>query len=79
MLVIELNLNFKSQITNMTKRSKDNDLKKKELWDSIVAGIFLIGLAILFYLGFFWPWIIALVGLALIIKGIMKYYSKNRS
>jgi len=63
----------------MTKRSKDNDLKKREFWDSTVAGIFLIGLAILFYLGFFWPWIIALVGLTLIIKGMIKYYSKNSS
>jgi CHASE2 domain-containing sensor protein len=63
----------------MTKKSKDNDFKKKEFWDSTIVGFFLIGLAILFYLGVFWPWIIALVGLTLIIKGIKNYYSKTRS
>jgi hypothetical protein len=35
-------------------------------------------LAIVFYVGF-WPWILALVGLTIIIEGIGEYYSKRRN
>lgn len=53
-----------------------NEGSKKRLWHSISIGVFLIGLAVLFYIDF-WPWILALVGLTLIIEGIGEYYSRK--
>lgn len=50
---------------------------KKALWHSIAGGVFLIGLAVLFYFGSFWPWILALIGLMVIIKGVAEYYSRK--
>jgi hypothetical protein len=37
---------------------------------AISGGIFLIGLAVLFYFDAFWPWILALVGIITIIESI---------
>lgn len=49
---------------------------KRKFIHSITGGVFLIGLAILFYIGF-WPWILALVGIITIIEGIGEYYVKR--
>lgn len=40
------------------------------------GGVFLIGLAVLFYVGF-WPWILVLLGLMAIIEGVGEYYSRK--
>ncbi len=43
----------------------------------MAGGVFLIELAVVFYVGF-WPWILALLGLIAIIEGVGEYYSKRR-
>ncbi|MEM1570236.1 MAG: DUF2892 domain-containing protein [Candidatus Bathyarchaeia archaeon] len=58
----------------MSKGSIDG--LKRRFWHSITGGVFLIGLAILFYIGF-WPWILALLGLMAIIEGIGEYYYRR--
>jgi hypothetical protein len=50
-----------------------SDERHKRLIHGICGGIFLIGLAILFYLDIFWPWILALVGIIIIIETIAKH------
>jgi len=60
----------------MSEKTGDKN-SKRMLWHSLSSGVFLIGLAILFYIGF-WPWILALVGLAVIIEGLGEYYSKRK-
>lgn len=50
---------------------------KKDTCKSIANGIFLIGLAIVFYFDF-WPWILALIGLYIIIKGICNHFVKGK-
>ncbi|MEM2091995.1 MAG: hypothetical protein QXR59_01755 [Candidatus Bathyarchaeia archaeon] len=59
----------------MSEKSKDVGLKRA-LWHSVAGGVFLIGLAILFYDGF-WPWILALLGIMAIIEGVGEYYSRK--
>ncbi|MEM2557620.1 MAG: hypothetical protein QW600_02890 [Candidatus Bathyarchaeia archaeon] len=59
----------------MSEKSKDMGLKRV-LWHSVAGGVFLIGLAILFYVGF-WPWILALLGIMAIIEGVGEYYSRK--
>jgi len=60
----------------MSEKTEDKN-SKRLLWHSVTSGVFLIGLAILFYVGF-WPWILALVGLTVIIEGLGEYYSKRK-
>lgn len=60
----------------MSEKTRDRG-SKRMLWHYISGGVFLIGLAILFHIGF-WPWILALLGLMAIIEGIGEYYSKER-
>lgn len=43
------------------------------LWGSIWFGIFLIGLAILWYFDLWWPGLLFLVGIMIIISGILAY------
>jgi uncharacterized membrane protein len=62
----------------MAEKSENKGSKKRGFWHSIAGGVFLIGLAIVFYVGF-WPWILALVGLTIIIEGVGEYYSKRRN
>lgn len=59
----------------MSEKSGDKS-SKKTLWHYVAGGVFLIGLAILFYIGF-WPWILALLGIMAIIEGVGEYYSKK--
>jgi len=49
----------------------------KGLWHSVACGVFLIGLAVVFYVGF-WPWILALVGLTVIIEGVGEHHSRRK-
>lgn len=51
-------------------------MPEKELFNSIAAGVFLIGLAILLHIGF-QPWLLVLVGIMAIITGIGEYYVKK--
>ncbi|MEM2500783.1 MAG: DUF2892 domain-containing protein [Candidatus Bathyarchaeia archaeon] len=60
----------------MSEKSEDKGSKRR-LWHSITGGVFLIGLAILFYVGF-WPWILALLGLMAIIEGIGEYHCRKK-
>ena len=38
---------------------------------AVVGGVFLIGLAVLFYFDLFWPWILALVGVVVILEALL--------
>jgi uncharacterized membrane protein len=62
----------------MAERSEGRGSKRRNLWHSVAGGVFLIGLAIVFYVGF-WPWILALVGLTVIIEGVGEHYSKRKN
>ncbi len=44
--------------------------KRRRVIHGVIGGIFLIGLAILFYFDAFWPWILALVGVIVILKAL---------
>jgi len=43
------------------------------LWGAISAGVFLLGLGLLWYFDFFWPGILILIGLMMVIGGIAAY------
>jgi len=45
--------------------------KCRRIVHSIVGGVFLIGLAVLFYFKAFWPWILALIGIIVILKALL--------
>jgi hypothetical protein len=49
----------------MISEAKKN---RKRFIHSVIGGAFLIGLAILFYFDALWPWILALVGIVVIIE-----------
>ncbi|MCP8311666.1 MAG: zinc-ribbon domain-containing protein [Candidatus Methylarchaceae archaeon HK02M1] len=49
-----------------------------QIWGTIAIGVFLIGLAILWYLDIFWPGIIFLIGIMIIIGGILPYIRGGR-
>ncbi|MEM1666153.1 MAG: hypothetical protein QXW12_02250 [Nitrososphaerota archaeon] len=59
----------------MPEKSRDGSSRRR-LWLSVSGGAFLIGLAILFYVGF-WPWILILLGLMAIIVGVGEYHSRE--
>lgn len=46
--------------------------KRKRMIHAVCGGVFLIGLAILFYFDLFWPWILALVGVIVILEALAK-------
>ncbi|MDH5770330.1 MAG: hypothetical protein OEZ25_03475 [Candidatus Bathyarchaeota archaeon] len=43
------------------------------LWGAISGGVFLLGLGILWYFDYFWPGILFLIGIMMIIGGIVAY------
>jgi hypothetical protein len=45
---------------------------RKRMVHAISGGVFLIGLAVLFYFDLFWPWILALVGVITILEALAK-------
>lgn len=49
-----------------------------EFWGIASIGVFLIGLAILWYFNWFWPGILFLIGIMIIIGGILSYTRGGR-
>ncbi len=49
-----------------------------EFWGLIAIGVFLIGLAILWYFNLFWPGILFLIGIMIIVGGIISYSRGGR-
>jgi len=43
------------------------------LWGAISGGIFLVGLGILWYLNWFWPGILFLIGIMIVVGGLATY------
>lgn len=58
----------------MTGRRK----RPAQLWGSIWVGILLIGLGILFYYNIFWPGILILIGLLILIGGVIRWATSER-
>ena len=50
-----------------------------ELWGIIATGVFLIGLAILWYFDIWWPGFLFLIGLMIVVGGIISYIRGERS
>lgn len=50
--------------------SESRDKSRKQLIHTACGGVFLIGLALLFYFNVFWPWILALIGVIIIVEAI---------
>jgi len=53
------------------KRANREEGRKKTV-HAISGGVFLVGLAALFYFDLFWPWILALVGIVVILETLAK-------
>jgi hypothetical protein len=49
-----------------------------EIWGALWVGILLIGLGILFYFDAFWPGILILVGILILIGGIIGWATGGR-
>jgi hypothetical protein len=49
-----------------------------EIWGAMWVGVLLIGLGILFYFDAFWPWILVLVGILILIGGIINWTTGGR-
>jgi len=45
--------------------------KKGKRKHALSTGVFLIGLAVLFYYDALWPWILALVGIMIVMEALM--------
>lgn len=52
-----------------TLREKEG---RKRIFHAISGGVFLFGLAALFYFDLFWPWILALAGVIVILEALAK-------
>lgn len=52
--------------------------RASEVWGALWVGILLIGLGILFYFDAFWPGILVLVGVLILIGGIISWASSGR-
>jgi hypothetical protein len=44
--------------------------RRRHLAHAVCGGIFLIGLAVLFHFDAFWPWILALLGVIVIVEAL---------
>ncbi|MEM1526632.1 MAG: hypothetical protein QW775_01260 [Ignisphaera sp.] len=51
--------------------AKNQDKSRKNLVHGVFGGVFLMGLAILFYYDAFWPWILMLVGVVIIAEAVI--------
>lgn len=49
---------------------REESRKCRRVVHGVIGGVFLIGLAVLFYFNAFWPWILALVGVVVILKAL---------
>ncbi len=50
-----------------------------EIWGTVAFGVFLIGLAIIWYYDVWWPGIILLIGMMVIVGGFISYITRGRS
>ncbi|MEM3926923.1 MAG: hypothetical protein QXU13_05020 [Desulfurococcaceae archaeon] len=53
---------------------EEREKKSRQVIHGVIAGSFLVGLALLFYFHALWPWIIALVGVVVILESIIRYH-----
>lgn len=51
--------------------------KTKRIIHGVEGGVFLVGLALLFYFNALWPWILALIGVIVILESIIRYYTSS--
>lgn len=49
-----------------------------EIWGAMWVGVLLIGLGILFYFDVFWPGILVLIGILILIGGIINWATSGR-
>jgi len=45
--------------------------RSRRIIHAVCGGVFLIGLAVLFYFDLFWPWILALLGIIVILEATL--------
>jgi len=55
-------------------KQQDKQRKRASGVNEIQGGVWLIGLAALFYFDIFWPGILILIGLSSIVEGVAKMY-----
>lgn len=60
----------------MMDKAKKREFNRE---DSMLGGIFLIGLGVLFFTGYIWPGILILLGLIAIAKGTLMKKTKKKS
>lgn len=58
----------------MGQSNNNREESRKKALHGIMGGVFLIGLAILFYFNALWPWILALIGILAIGEALIRYY-----
>ena len=61
----------------MSKDKKEEKPKLRDPWHSIHGAIWMIGLAILFWKGWWWPGILILVGISTIIEALIRQYAPD--
>jgi hypothetical protein len=61
----------------MSKDKKEEKPKLTDPWRSIHGAIWMIGLAILFLKGWWWPGILVLIGVSTIIEALIRQYVPN--
>ncbi|MEM1772120.1 MAG: DUF2892 domain-containing protein [Ignisphaera sp.] len=64
-------------MSQSTSDRDDREEHKRRVLHSVMGGIFLIGLAILFYFHSLWPWILALIGALMIVEALTRYKSRT--
>ena len=58
----------------MSKDKKEEKPKLADPWRSIHGAIWMIGLALLFWKGWWWPGILVLIGISTIIEALIRHY-----
>jgi len=58
--------------------SEERRRRPAELWGAIWVGILLIGLGILFYYDAFWPGILILIGILILVGGVIGWTTGGR-
>jgi len=51
--------------------------RARRLAHAVSGGVLLIGLAVLFHFNAFWPWILALIGIMVIIEALVAVYFED--
>jgi len=55
-----------------SEKGGSREERRRRTVHAISGGVFLIGLAALFYFDLFWPWILALVGVVVILETLAR-------